>query len=130
MAPPNKRKAEEDFILTLSDNEDDLAEIEEELPASPKPSSKKRKLEAASAAAGSSSKKAKKAKKSKNKANASNDDEEDVEGDEDQGVWGAKDEDDGAMDSDFEFQLEDGGDGTGAMEEFEGWGFGKCFAAV
>ena len=123
MAPPNKRKAEEDFILTLSDNEDDLAEIEEELPASPKPSSKKRKLEAASAAAGSSSKKAKKAKKSKNKANASNDDEEDVEGDEDQGVWGAKDEDDGAMDSDFEFQLEDGGDGTGAMEEFEGWGF-------
>ncbi|KAK0129678.1 nucleolar DEAD-box protein required for synthesis of 60S ribosomal subunit [Cadophora gregata f. sp. sojae] len=117
MLPSTKRKAEEDFILTLSDNEDDLAEVEEELPASPPPSSKKRKLEAA-AAAGSSSKKAKKAKKAKNQSSANDSEEEG-----DQGVWGAKDEDDGAMDSDFEFQLEDGGEGLGAMEEFEGWGF-------
>ncbi|CZT51714.1 probable ATP-dependent RNA helicase drs1 [Rhynchosporium secalis] len=111
MAPPNKRKAEEDFILTLSDNEDDLADEKEEVPASPPPSSKKRKLEAAAAA---SSKKSKKAKRKK----AADDEDEEKDG---QGVWGAKDEDDGAMDSDFEFQLEDGKEG--AMEEFEGWGF-------
>ncbi|KAL2074748.1 hypothetical protein VTL71DRAFT_8527 [Oculimacula yallundae] len=118
MAPANKRKAEEEFILTLSDNEDDLGDEKEEVPASPPPSSKKRKLEAAAAASGPS-KKAKKAKKSKSKA--ADEDEEDLEGDDDQGIWGAKDEDDGAMDSDFEFQLEDGKEG--ALEEFEGWGF-------
>ncbi|KAH7418381.1 P-loop containing nucleoside triphosphate hydrolase protein [Cadophora sp. MPI-SDFR-AT-0126] len=119
MAPPVKRKAEEEFILTLSDNEDDLLQ-EEELPASPPPSSKKRKLEAAATAG--SSKKAKKAKKGKGKATANGDD-GDVEEEDDQGVWGAKDEDDGAMDSDFEFQLEDGKEALGGMEEFEGWGF-------
>ncbi|KAH7360738.1 P-loop containing nucleoside triphosphate hydrolase protein [Rhexocercosporidium sp. MPI-PUGE-AT-0058] len=112
MAPPNKRKAEEDFILTLSDNEDNLGEEEEEeVPASPPPSSRKRKLEAAAP-----SKKSKKAKRSK-----AQDDDDDAEDKDDQGVWGAKDEDDGAMDSDFEFQLEDGKEG--GMEEFEGWGF-------
>ncbi|KAG4444099.1 nucleolar DEAD-box protein required for synthesis of 60S ribosomal subunit [Cadophora sp. M221] len=110
MVPPNKGKAEEDFILTLSDNEDNIVEEEEEVPASPPPSSKKRKLEAAAP-----SKKSKKAKKAKAQ------DDDDAEGKDDQGVWGAKDEDDGAMDSDFEFQLEDGKEG--AMEEFEGWGF-------
>lgn len=110
MEPPNKIKAEEDFILTLSDNEDNLVEEEEEVPASPPPSSKKRKLEATAP-----SKKSKKARKAKAKDN------DDAEDKDDQGVWGAKDEDDGAMDSDFEFQLEDGKEG--AMEEFEGWGF-------
>lgn len=112
MAPSTKRKSEDDFILTLSDNEDALS-APEEAPPSPKLSAKKRKLEAASAA---SSKKAKKAKKSKGK------EEDDVEDKEEEGIWGAKDEDDGAMDSDFEFQLEDAG-GKGQMEEFEGWGF-------
>ncbi|CZR54301.1 probable ATP-dependent RNA helicase drs1 [Phialocephala subalpina] len=109
MAPSTKRKVDDDFVLTLSDNEDNFPE-EEELPASPPPSSKKRKLDLGSAPPAKKSKKSKKWKK-------------DVEEEEDvnEGIWGAKDEDDGAMDSDFEFQLEDGKEG--GMEEFEGWGF-------
>lgn len=110
MAPSTKRKAEDEFILTLSDNEDNVA-LEEEVPASPPaPSSKKRKLDVAS-----SSRKSKKAKKPKKSTD------DDTEGKDSEGTWGAKDEDDGAMDSDFEFQLENGNEG--AMEEFEGWGF-------
>ncbi|KAF8849021.1 DEAD-domain-containing protein [Acephala macrosclerotiorum] len=109
MAPPTKRKADDDFVLTLSDNEDNFPE-EEELPASPPPSSKKRKLNSSTAPP---AKKSKKNKKDKNDV----EEEEDVN----EGVWGAKEEDDGAMDSDFEFQLEDGKEG--GMEEFEGWGF-------
>ncbi|KAH8658702.1 P-loop containing nucleoside triphosphate hydrolase protein [Tricladium varicosporioides] len=109
MAPSSKSKAADDFVLTLSDNEDEINEIEE-LPASPPPSNKKRKRNDEPAAA---SKKSKKAKNSK-KGNV-----EEVE-DEDEGVWGAKEEDDGAMDSDFEFAIEDT---EGALEEFEGWGF-------
>ncbi|KUJ20895.1 DEAD-domain-containing protein [Mollisia scopiformis] len=111
MAPPTKRKVEDDFVLTLSDNEDNLPEEEEELPASPLPlKNKKRKLDSSSAPP------AKKLKKDKKKQKDVGEDESEVEG-----TWGAKDEDDGAMDSDFEFQLEDGKEG--AMEEFEGWGF-------
>lgn len=52
-----------------------------------------------------------KTKKSKAKKLASNGDAE--------GIWGKNDEDDGAMDSDFEFVAE----GNDAVEEFEGWGF-------
>jgi ATP-dependent RNA helicase DDX27 len=103
---PSKRKAEDDFVLTLSDNEGELS-AEEELPEEPTISNKKRKRE--EAAAKSSTPKSKKSKK------AAGDEAES------EGIWGAKEEDDGAMDSDFEFQLEDaGGD---VMEEFEGWGF-------
>jgi ATP-dependent RNA helicase DDX27 len=112
MARSTKRKAEDDFILTISDNEDnDLLEEEEEVPSSPKLSSKKRKLEN-EASNPTLVKKNKKAKKGKDKAG---------DGEEEEGIWGVKDEDDGAMDSEFEFMLEDGNDGS--MEEFEGWGF-------
>ncbi|KAI6709239.1 hypothetical protein JHW43_008227 [Diplocarpon mali] len=108
MGASTKRKVQDEFILTLSDNEDNIIS-EEEVPNSPPPSSKRRKLEAAS------SKKTKKVNKFK----------KDTDGEagtiRDDGIWGAKDEDDRAMDSDFEFQIEDGKEG--AMEEFEGWGF-------
>lgn len=110
MAPSSKSKATDDFVLTLSDNEDESNEIEEELPASPPPSNKKRKRNDEPT---TNSKKNKKAKKSKKR------DVEEVE-DENEGIWGAKEEDDGAMDSDFEFAIEDT---EGALEEFEGWGF-------
>lgn len=85
---PLKRKAEDDFVLTLSDNED---VPEEEIAPPPQ----------------------KKSKTKKSKANkvATNGDVE--------GIWGKNDEDDGAMDSDFEFVAE----GNDAVEEFEGWGF-------
>jgi len=111
MARSTKRKAEDDFILTISDNEDNDLLEEEEVPSSPKLSSKKRKLEN-EASNPTLVKKNKKAKKGKDKAG---------DGEEEEGIWGVKDEDDGAMDSEFEFMLEDGNDGS--MEEFEGWGF-------
>jgi ATP-dependent RNA helicase DDX27 len=110
MAPSTKRKAEDDFILTISDNEDNDIPDEEEIPSSPKLASKKRKRENNSS--NSTSVKNKTAKKGRNQT-------DDVE--EDDGIWGAKDEDDGAMDSEFEFMLEDANDG--AMVEFEGWEF-------
>jgi ATP-dependent RNA helicase DDX27 len=111
MTPPAKRKTEDEFILTISDNENDELPEEKEIPSSPKPSSKKRKRER-EASNSTTVKKNKKAKKDKEKR-------KDLEHNE--GIWGAKGEDDGAMDSEFEFLLEDGNDG--AMEEFEGWGF-------
>ncbi|KAL7626098.1 nucleolar DEAD-box protein required for synthesis of 60S ribosomal subunit [Parahypoxylon ruwenzoriense] len=89
MAP--KRKAD-DFIYTLSDNEE-IPNEEEEIPE-PQPPKKKAK---------------------KNKKSTQSDDAE-VDG-----VWGKKDDNDGAMDSDFEFAE----DGTAEFraEDFEGWGF-------
>lgn len=107
MAP--KRNRDDDFVLTLSDNEgEDLNNtIEEELPADPS-SNKKRKRN-------DDTPSAKKSKKSKKKS-----EDDDVE---DEGIWGAKELDDGAMDSDFEFALEADGNGGADLEEFEGWGF-------
>ncbi|KAI0180610.1 P-loop containing nucleoside triphosphate hydrolase protein [Hypoxylon sp. FL1284] len=87
----SKRKAD-DFIYTLSDNDDPPNE-EEDIPEPDPPK-----------------KKAKKNKKSHQ-----------VDEDEENGVWGKKAEDDGAMDSDFEFAE----DGTTDFrpQDFEGWGF-------
>ncbi|KAM3070725.1 nucleolar DEAD-box protein required for synthesis of 60S ribosomal subunit [Clarireedia jacksonii] len=111
MAPKTKRN-DDDFVLTISDNEDEIAAdyTEAELNADSNPSKKRKRNDNSSAAT------SKKSKKSNKKV-------EDEEADEDGGIWGAKDEDDGAMDSDFEFALEaDGKTGTG-LEEFDGWGF-------
>jgi ATP-dependent RNA helicase DDX27 len=113
MGPSARENIKDDFILTISDNEDNEIADEEEVPLSPKLSSKKRKRDAQLAP--KAPKKSKKAKTSKRK------DEDEVE-EEEEGTWGQKDEDDGAMDSDFEFQLEDGKEGA-LGEEFEGWGF-------
>jgi ATP-dependent RNA helicase DDX27 len=110
MGPSARKKTADDFILTISDHEDNEIADEEEVPSLRKLSSKKRKRDAQAAP-----KKSKKAKMSKRK------DEDEVE-EEEGGIWGQKDEDDGAMDSDFEFQLEDGKEGA-LGEEFEGWGF-------
>ncbi|KAI1085467.1 P-loop containing nucleoside triphosphate hydrolase protein [Whalleya microplaca] len=94
----SKRKVD-DFIYTLSDNED-IPE-EETIPeptAPPKKKSKKNNKKAAAVAA-------------------------DLDhGEDEDGIWGKKDEDDGAMDSDFEF-AEDNGTTDFRTEDFEGWGF-------
>jgi len=114
MAPSTKTK-DDDFVFTLSDNEDEANAPEEEL-ASPPPSNKKRKRD--NTATDSTGKKTKKNKKDKAK-----DDEPAVEalgGGEGEGIWGQKDEDDGAMDSEFEFMLEADGD---VEKDFDGWGF-------
>ncbi|KAH6658010.1 P-loop containing nucleoside triphosphate hydrolase protein [Truncatella angustata] len=92
-----KRKAEDDFVLTISDNED-LPIEEEEIVAPPK----------------------KKSKKAKSKKGANKDASDDADKD-DAGKWGKHDDDDGAMDSDFEFMVDNAGDIMGA--EFAGWGF-------
>ncbi|KAL7935008.1 hypothetical protein V8C35DRAFT_321642 [Trichoderma chlorosporum] len=97
MAPSQKRSIEDDFIHTLSDNDDQIAENEEVAVQPPK----------------------KKAKTNKKSAKKSKDEEPQPE--ENEGVWGQKDENDGAMDSDFEFMVDDAGDL--GEDEFEGWGF-------
>lgn len=109
MAP--KRAAEDDFIYTLSDNEDIPIDGEE---VSSKPPKKK-------------AKKAKKAKTSKKDKKAQpveyeSEEEEDDDKEKPQGIWGANDDDDGAMNPDFEFAMDDGG-GAFAEMDFEGWGF-------
>uniref|UniRef100_A0A0B7JML6 Uncharacterized protein n=2 Tax=Bionectria ochroleuca TaxID=29856 RepID=A0A0B7JML6_BIOOC len=105
MAPSQKRKPiEDDFIHTLSDN-DELPlgeEIEKDQASSERPR-----------------KKAKTAKKSKKQAQHDASDDEGEE--EPEGVWGKNEDDDGAMDSEFEFLADDAGEF--ASEEFEGWGF-------
>lgn len=93
---PSKRKAEDDFILTLSDNEDIP---EEDIPAPPP--AKKTKT---------------KGKKATKKSKKSNDGQQEQEQD---GIWGANEADDGAMDSEFEFET----GGNDLVEEFEHWGF-------
>ncbi|KAM3562900.1 hypothetical protein ARSEF4850_002582 [Beauveria asiatica] len=101
MAPAQKRKSvEDDFIHTISDNEEIVAEEEVILTEPPKKKSK-------------TTKKAKKASKAND---ASADEDEEVDG-----IWGQKDDDDGAMDSEFEFMADNAGDL--GEEEFEGWGF-------
>ncbi|TEA14210.1 ATP-dependent RNA helicase DRS1 [Colletotrichum sidae] len=99
MAPSQKRKnVDDDFVFTISDNDEDI--VEEEIPVEAPPK-----------------KKVKTSKKSKK----TNGDEDEPEQDEPEGVWGRKDEDDGAMDSDFEF-AQDGAVDFGEAE-LEGWGF-------
>ncbi|KAI1150751.1 P-loop containing nucleoside triphosphate hydrolase protein [Nemania diffusa] len=93
----SKRKAD-DFIYTLSDN-DDIPDEEVTEPNPPK----------------------KKTKKSKKGAPADDDAEE-------HGIWGKKEEDDGAMDSDFEFVEDKTTDFR--TEDFEGWGFDSARKAM
>lgn len=93
MAP--KRKAD-DFIYTLSDNEELPNEEEEILEPVPEPNPPK-----------------KKAKKNKKSAQVNDEGEN--------GIWGKKADDDGAMDSDFEFAEDNTTDFR--PEDFEGWGF-------
>ncbi|KAK0630846.1 P-loop containing nucleoside triphosphate hydrolase protein [Bombardia bombarda] len=109
MAPSQKRKTiGDDFIFTISDNEDI---VEESTLTAPPPPKKKAKT---------NNKKGK-----KGAAAAPVEDDEDEDDDDAQelntGIWGEKEEDDGAMDSDFEFVA----DNTNAFDpsEFEGWGF-------
>ncbi|KAK2700709.1 ATP-dependent RNA helicase DRS1 [Fusarium oxysporum] len=102
MAPSQKRKpAQDDFIFTIDDNDDIPVEEEEVTTEPPKKKAKT----------------SKKSKKSKRAASLENDEEENgVEG-----IWGFNDDDDGAMDSEFEFGAEEAAD-LGTVE-FEGWGF-------
>ena len=92
---------DDDFVFTISDNEADIA-VEEEV-IEPKPPKKKAKTD----------------KKSKKNKQATDDEEVEEPA---ESIWGHKDEDDGAMDSEFEFVADDGANDL-AEDEFEGWGF-------
>ncbi|KAM4057267.1 DEAD/DEAH box helicase [Hirsutella rhossiliensis] len=121
MAPQKRKTEDDDFVYTLSDDnegrEDPLGQ--EELP--PQPPKKKTKTAA-------KAKPAKRSKKATQKASEGNDESQEG-GKEDaseapEGPWGRKDGDDGAIDSDFEFLIDQGGLGGDEEEEdFEGWGF-------
>lgn len=115
MAPSQKRKAiDDDFILTISDNEDDLPLEEEVVEVAPRKKAK---------TAESNKQKKKNNKKSKGKQSQDDDSETKDEDDgADLGIWGSKDEDDGAMDTDFQFVV-DGQNEVDGDTEFDGWGF-------
>jgi ATP-dependent RNA helicase DDX27 len=121
-----QKLAVDDFVLTISDGEEDgTLDGDAEVLGAPVDGedgvklgkNKKRKRNLDTDGTDEANIKNKKAKKLKAKKDA----EDDAENNEEQAIWGAKDEDDGAMDSEFEFQLEAGGDE--GMEAFEGWGF-------
>lgn len=116
-----------DFILTISDNDDvSPSNLEgDEEPSQSAPPTKngtKRKRDAQDTrgedrAKDGTTSKAKKAKRGSAKTQAG-----DESNPEDELSWAAKGEDDGAMDSDFEFQI--GDVDTGVVEDFDGWGLG------
>ncbi|KAH0286295.1 DEAD-domain-containing protein [Aureobasidium namibiae CBS 147.97] len=99
---------DDDFVLTLSDNEDGFADELAESEAEPAPiSNKKRKRDSDVANLSKKDKKSKKQKKKQQQQQADSEDEEEQ---------AAIDQD---LDPEFEFQL---GDGTTAnMDDFDGW---------
>ena len=126
MAP--RPQQEDDFVLTISDD-DDVVQLEDEdedgdiAAPSPKPAQngikRKRGAEAVpneDPTAKSRNKKQKKGNKSSQARNSHGE----ASGEEEDIAWTAKGEDDGAMNSDFEFQI--GDVDTGVLEDFDGWG--------
>ncbi|RKF83431.1 ATP-dependent RNA helicase drs1 [Golovinomyces cichoracearum] len=113
MTSLSKRRLEEegDFILTLSDNDDDLPA---EIPSGPGKASKKRKVDIPT-----------KTKTSKKMIEVANSAESatNFDGEIKSATFGAEDEDDGAMNSEFEFESFSGDEKLGTFEEFKGWGF-------
>ncbi|OJD30741.1 atp-dependent rna helicase drs1 [Diplodia corticola] len=116
MAP---RTLADDFVLTISDDEDNIPDLDgepdQDLPAAP---NKKRKRNSTQPDDDLSASK-KKSKKSKKQKKAPSPSPEPDHDDEEEN-WAAAGEDDGAMDSDFEFQA--GDVDIGVIDDFDGWG--------
>ncbi|KAK7706061.1 nucleolar DEAD-box protein required for synthesis of 60S ribosomal subunit [Botryosphaeria dothidea] len=116
MAP---RDFDDDFVLTISDNEDDIPNLDGEPDAElPSTNGKKRKRNSTAADADLNGSKKKNKKSKKQKKTPSPLPEPDLEDEE--GNWTAGGEDDGAMASDFEFQA--GDVDIGVIDDFDGWG--------
>ncbi|CAF9925634.1 MAG: nucleolar DEAD-box protein required for synthesis of 60S ribosomal subunit [Heterodermia speciosa] len=120
MAPVVKNSArEDDFVLTISDNDDTLPleseDAELEPPSELLHNRTKRKRDREDSAAKPKDKQAKKQKK--NKAHQSRETRNSSE--ELDRSWAAGGEDDGAMDSDFEFRI--GDVDSEIVEEFDAW---------
>ena len=125
------RGQEDDFVLTISDDDQDipLLDDEEEVPALEATTKKvprggkKRKRGGDSVQSFDDSKNngsRKKAKKSKSLRENAAIPTESTDLEEEDQSWAAGGEDDGAMDSDFEFQI--GDVDTGVFDDFDGWG--------
>jgi len=120
---------DDDFVFTISDNDDipdrdDDADADTDDAASPPPAvlagkGKKRKRDEGVADAKAEKKKSKKARREQKNGKRAK---EPLKGD---GEESAEEvgEDDGAMASDFEFQV--GDIDTGVLEDFDGWGLGQ-----
>ncbi|RDW90089.1 putative ATP-dependent RNA helicase DRS1 [Aspergillus mulundensis] len=123
MAPITKKRPDDDFVLTLSDDENDRFDEPQDEDAAELSSSKKRKRETAESAAPKNKKvkqqqpakgKQQKGKKGKQAPiEPESEEEEDEEEEQDAG------EDDGALDSEFEFDV---GGVVNEVVEFDGWG--------
>lgn len=136
MAPISRsRSLDDDFVLTISDNDDGVPDFEEEELDSPRadasnrdPASKKRKRDAQELNGEAKKGKKKQKKQKKNRSGARPTTDGEVEGDEakedEDRTWAAGGEDDGAMASDFEFQV--GDVDRGVMDDFDGWGLGAA----
>lgn len=114
MAPQKRKPAADDFIYTLSDDNGDIEEGpgSEETPLQPPKKKSKR---------ASGAKSGKRLKRLQDNAQGGAEDDADELP---EGPWGRKDGDDGAIDSDFEFLIDQGGLGLDNHEQdFEGWGF-------
>ena len=114
---------DDDFVFTISDN-DDIPDRDDDADdaASPPPAvlagkGKKRKRDEGVADAKAEKKKSKKAKREQKNGKRAKEPLKDEESAEEAG------EDDGAIASDFEFQV--GDVDTGVLEDFDGWGLGQ-----
>lgn len=108
---------DDDFVLTISDNEENVEILEDDLDLNLQPppqDTRKRKRDAAEAAIESK----KKSKKSQGTGVNSIKVPESEQVEPEEPNWADGGEDDGAMDSDFEFQV---GESTGVIEDFDGW---------
>ncbi|KAK7534935.1 P-loop containing nucleoside triphosphate hydrolase protein [Phyllosticta citribraziliensis] len=113
------RDLDDDFVFTISDNDDEIPDLDGE-PDAPAPAQpKKRKRDSDAQDLNGSKKKNKKSKKQKKEPTPEPESEpEDAERD-----WAADGEDDGALASDFEFLV--GDMATGITDDFDGWGLDK-----
>ena len=120
----------DDFVLTISDDDTNVPALDEDedsihtRPSKPAHNGKKRKrnTEVLSDVNGSNGQKKNKAKKAKLGVTASQGSAVDEDGSigEEEETWASIGQDDGAIDSDFEFQIGDAD--TGIIEDFDGWG--------
>ncbi|KAM7186914.1 P-loop containing nucleoside triphosphate hydrolase protein [Naviculisporaceae sp. PSN 640] len=122
MAPSQKRKSfDDDFVYTISDTEDVPVEEEvDELTTTSRPSKKPKTAGESKKADKKKNKKAN--KKGGKKSQPDSDSEPGEQEEETTGIWGDQAEDDGAMDSEFEFVVD--GANTFDNDEFDdAWGF-------
>lgn len=128
---PLLEDADEDFILTISDNDVDLtvsSDFDDPLKPNPTDGKRKRDPEPLHSTEHTTQKKRRKglnslssSKDTKERNPAGYDIEEEEDGEQENGdkTWATKGEDDGALNSDFEFQI--GDLDTGVVEDFDGW---------